>query len=164
MAHAYIGFGSNVGDRLTHIQQGLRCLSKAADVLLTAVSSLYETEPVGYAAQEWFLNGVAAIETDQPPHQLLALLKHVEKQIGRQQRSLQGPRELDLDLLIYNQSCINTPDLVVPHPKMHQRRFVLIPFAEIAPDTIHPILKQNIQTLLGESTDDKVVRLFIPPS
>ncbi|MCH8290455.1 2-amino-4-hydroxy-6-hydroxymethyldihydropteridine diphosphokinase [Candidatus Poribacteria bacterium] len=160
---AYISFGSNVGDRLVHINQALQYLSEADGILVTKVSSLYETEPVGYEEQDWFLNGVVAVETGLSPRQLLKVLQQIEKRIGRQQRKRWGPREMDLDLLIFDQRCINTPDLIVPHPEMHQRRFVLIPFAEIAPDTIHPILRQNIRTLLDDLPTEKDVQFFAPP-
>ena len=163
MPYAYIGFGSNVGDRLAHINQALQCLSGAESTLLVQVSSIYETQPVGYDKQNWFLNGVVAVETNLAPQHLLDLLKRVEEQIGRQHRIRWGAREIDLDLLIYDQLCINTPNLTIPHPEMHQRRFVLAPFAEIAPDTIHPSLQQTIQNLLCQLTDEKVVRQVATP-
>ncbi len=163
MAHAYIGFGSNMGKRFAYINQALRWLLEADGVSLIRASSLYETEPVGYEAQDWFLNGVLAIETSLLPHPLLDVLRNIEKRIGRSQRIRWGPREIDLDLLIYEQCCINTPDLIVPHPEMHRRRFVLIPFAEISPDTVHPILQKNVQALLPDLTDGKMVRLAAPP-
>lgn len=164
MAHAYIGFGSNIDDRFDYITQALRLLLDADDVSLVQISSLYETEPVGYEEQDWFLNGVVAIETALPVHRLLALLKEIEGSVGRKHRARWRPREVDLDLLIYDQCCINTPDLIVPHPEMHQRSFVLIPFAEIAPDVLHPIFGQNIRTLLSNLNDEKTVKLVAPPS
>ena len=163
MARAYISFGSNIGNRFAYINQALQALREADGVSLIRVSSLYETEPVGDEAQDWFLNGVLAIETILSPHSLLDLLKRIETRMGRQQRRRWGPREIDLDILIYEGRCINTPDLIVPHPEMHRRRFVLVPFAEIAPDTVHPILQQTIQTLLSELTDQKAVRFAAPP-
>ena len=163
MAHAYIGFGSNIDDRLGYITQALRLLLEADNVSLIQISSLYETEPVGYEEQDWFLNGVAAVETDLSLPPLLVLLKEIEGEVGRQHRARWGPREVDLDLLIYDQCCINMPDLIVPHPEMHQRSFVLVPFAEIAPNVLHPILQQNIRTLLSNLNDEKTVKLMAPP-
>ena len=163
MAHAYIGFGSNIDDRLNYITQALRLLLEADIVSLIQISSLYETEPVGYEEQDWFLNGVVAVETGLPIDQLLTLLKEIEGLVGRQHRARWRPREVDLDLLIYNQCCVNTPDLIVPHPEMHQRSFVLIPFAEIAPNVLHPILQQDIRTLLCNLDDEKTVKLVAPP-
>ena len=163
MAHAYIGFGSNIDDRLNYITQALRLLVDGEDVSLIQISSLYETEPVGYEEQGWFLNGVVAVETGLPVHGLLGLLKEIEEGVGRQHRARWGPREVDLDILIYDQYCISTPDLTVPHPEMHQRSFVLVPFAEIAPDVLHPILQQNIRALLANLNDEKTVELVAPP-
>ena len=163
MAHAYIGFGSNIDDRFNYIAQALRLLLEADSVSLIQISSLYETEPVGYEEQGWFLNGVVAVETDLSVHQLLALLKGIEQLVGRQHRARWGPREVDLDLLIYDQCCINTSNLIVPHPEMHRRSFVLVPFAEIAPDVLHPIFQQNIRTLLSNLNDEKAVKLAAPP-
>lgn len=162
MVSAYIGFGSNVGRRLSYINQALQRLSETEGVSLTQVSSLYETEPVGDKTQAPFLNGVVAIETSLSPNQLLERLQQIEGQGGRQQRRRWGPREIDLDLLIYDQCCLNTPELVLPHSELHKRRFVLTPFAEIAPDAIHPILQQNIRTLLCNLTDDNNVERVAP--
>ena len=163
MAHAYIGFGSNIDDRLNYITQALQMLLEPDSVSLIQISSLYETEPVGYEEQDWFVNGVIAVETRLLAHQLLVLLKAIEGLVGRRDRGRWAPREVDLDLLIYDQSCINTPDLIVPHPEMHQRSFVLVPFAEIAPDVLHPIFQQDIRTLLSNLNDEKIVKLAAPP-
>ena len=157
MPVAYIGFGSNIGDRLTHIQNAIRALSKTEGITLQKISSVYKTDPVGYEAQAQFLNGVVAIQTHLPPLSLLHTLKNIETAIGRQHRIRWGPREIDLDILIYGDLCLQTEKLVIPHPEMHRRRFVLAPLAEIAPDLVHPVLKESVQTLLERLDDDKSV-------
>ncbi len=163
MKDVYISFGSNIGDRFTHINQALHLLLEADGVTRIQLSSLYETEPVGDKNQDWFLNGVLGIETHLLPHALLDLLKTIEKRIGREHRSRWGPREIDLDLLILGNQCVDMPNLTVPHPEMHRRRFVLVPFVEIAPDVVHPILAKTVHTLLSELTDAEVVRRGAPP-
>ena len=153
----YIGFGSNIGDRLVHIQNAIHALSKTEGITLQKISSVYKTDPVGYEAQAHFLNGVAAIQTDLPPLSLLHVLKDIETAIGRKHRIRWGPREIDLDILLYGDLCLQTEKLVIPHPEMHLRRFVLAPLAEIAPDLVHPVLKETIQVLLERLEDDKSV-------
>ena len=153
----YIGFGSNIGDRLTHIQNAIHALSKTEGITLQKISSIYKTDPVGYEAQAQFLNGVAAIQTDLPPLFLLHALKDIETAIGRQHRIRWGPREIDLDILIYGDLCLQTEKLVIPHPEMHLRRFVLVPLAEIAPDVVHPVFQKTVQTLLERLEDEKSV-------
>ena len=154
---AYIGFGSNIGDRLTHIQNAIQNLSKTEGIILRQISSLYKTDPVGYEAQAQFLNGVAAIQTTLPPLSLLHTLKDIETAIGRKHRIRWGPREIDLDILIYGDVCLQTEKLVIPHPEMHLRGFVLVPLAEIAPNLIHPVFQETIQTLCNRLEDDKSV-------
>ena len=154
---AYIGFGSNIGDRLVHIQNAIRALSEMEGIILQKVSSVYKTDPVGYEAQAQFLNGVAAIETNLPPLPLLQTLKDIEAVVGRQHRIRWGPREIDLDILTYGDMCLQTEKLVIPHPEMHLRHFVLAPLAEIAPDLVHPVLQETVQTLLKRLEDDKSV-------
>ncbi len=157
MPVAYVGFGSNIGDRLAHIQNAIHALSKTEGVILQKISSVYKTDPVGYEAQAHFLNGVAAIQTDLLPLSLLHALKDIETAIGRKHRIRWGPREIDLDILIYGDLRLQTEKLVIPHPEMHLRRFVLAPLAEIAPDLVHPVLKETIQILLERLEDDKSV-------
>ena len=157
MYAAYIGFGSNIGDRLAHIQNAICALSKAEGITLQKISSLYKTDPVGYEAQEQFLNGVAAIQTSLSPLSLLHTLKDIETAVGRQHRIRWGPREIDLDILIYGDLCLQTEKLVVPHPRMHLRSFVLVPLAEIAPNLVHPVFQESIQTLLNRLEDGKSV-------
>ncbi len=149
MYAAYIGFGSNIGDRLAHIQNAIHALSETDGITLQKISSLYKTDPVGYEAQAQFLNGVAAIQTILSPLSLLHTLKDIETAIGRKHRIRWGPREIDLDILIYGDLCLQTDTLVIPHPEMHLRGFVLVPLAEIAPDLVHPVFQETIQTLLN---------------
>ena len=153
----YIGFGSNIGDRLTHIQKALDTLSKTDGITLQRISSIYTTDPVGYAEQAQFLNGVAAIQTSLSPFSLLHTLKDIETAIGRKHRLRWGPREIDLDILIYGDLCVQTDELVIPHPEMHLRGFVLVPLAQIAPDLMHPIFQESVQTLLNRLKDGKTV-------
>ena len=153
----YIGFGSNIGDRQAHIQNAIHALSKTEGITLQKISSVYKTDPVGYETQAQFLNGVAAIQTNLPPLSLLHTLKNIETAIGRQHRIRWGPREIDLDILIYGDLCLQTEKLVIPHPEMHHRRFVLAPLAEIAPDLVHPVFQETIQTLVERLEDDKSV-------
>ena len=157
MPLAYIGFGSNIGNRLVHIQNAIQTLSKTEGITLQKISSVYKTDPVGYEAQAEFLNGVATIQTSLSPLSLLHILKDIETEVGRQHRIRWGPREIDLDILIYGDLCLQTEKLVIPHPEMHLRRFVLVPLAEIAPDLVHPVFQESIQTLLNRLDDDKSV-------
>ena len=157
MYAAYIGFGSNIGDRLKHLQNAIHALSKTEGINLQEISSVYKTDPVGYEAQGQFLNGVAAIQTSLSPLSLLHTLKEIETVIGRQHRIRWGPREIDLDILIYGNLCVQTEKLVIPHPEMHLRDFVLVPLVEIAPDLVHPVFQESIQTLLERLEDGKSV-------
>jgi 2-amino-4-hydroxy-6-hydroxymethyldihydropteridine diphosphokinase len=160
MSLVYISFGSNLGDRLKNIKLGLQFISCNRSITITKKSSLYETEPVGYENQGWFLNGVIEIKTSVSPHKLLSLLKKVERKLGRKRTIRWGPREIDLDILLYNQKCVDTPSLTIPHPRMHKRGFVLVPLVEIAPQIIHPIFKKSAKQLLAELPDSKDVKFF----
>ncbi len=157
MHSAYIGFGSNIGNRLSYIENAIHTLSQAKGITLQEISSLYETDPIGYETQAKFLNGVVAIKTRLSPHTLLHTLKEIEITVGRRHRTRWGPREIDMDILIYGDTCLQTSNLVIPHPEMHLRRFVLVPLAEIAPDIVHPVFNKTIQTLLERLEDDKSV-------
>ena len=154
---AYIGFGSNIGDRLVHIQNAIHTLSQTEGITLKEISSIYKTDPVGYEAQAQFLNGVAAIQTSLSPLSLLHTLKDIETAVGRQHRIRWGPREIDLDILIYGDLCLRTEKLILPHSEMHLRSFVLVPLAEITPDLVHPVFQESIQTLLNRLEDGKSV-------
>ena len=157
MYTVYIGFGSNIGDRLTHIRNAIHTLSKTEGITLQKISSIYTTDPVGYEEQAQFLNGAAAIQTTLFPLSLLHTLKDIETAIGRKHRIRWGPREIDLDILIYGDLCLQTEKLVIPHPEMHLRGFVLVPLVEIAPDLVHPIFQESIQTLCSRLEDGKSV-------
>jgi len=158
MSIAYIGLGSNVGDKADNIKKALEILDQFDGLKIVKVSSFYETEPVGYEDQDWFVNAVAKIETTLTAEQLLSIFKRAEKQIGRKDRVRWGPREIDLDLLFYDQIIVNTNDLIIPHPGLHERAFVLAPLAEIAPDFVHPIIKKTIAELLAGLRSQKVVK------
>ncbi len=150
MTRAYVGLGSNLGDREATIRAALRGLDAAPGVDLVAVSTLVDTEPVGYLDQPRFLNGVAALETSRSPGELLGLLLAIEAAFGRDRTAVppKGPRILDLDLLLYGDEEIQEPGLRIPHPRLHERAFVLEPLAELEPGLEVPG-KGSIQTLLA---------------
>jgi len=150
MERAYVALGSNLGDRETTIRAALAALDAATGVRVAAVSSLVETEPVGVVDQPRFLNGAAALDTSLDPGALLGLLLALERRFGRDREGVpaQGPRTLDLDLLLYGNARIHRPGLEIPHPRLHERAFVLAPLAELDPSLEVPG-KGDIQTLLA---------------
>jgi 2-amino-4-hydroxy-6-hydroxymethyldihydropteridine diphosphokinase len=160
----YIGFGSNLGDRLDFCDRAVTLLSLLPHSLVTGVSSIYETEPLpeNNPGPQWFLNGIVRLETDLTPQSLLEVCREVEKSLGRDQEHRNGPRTLDLDILLYGARVINEPGLIVPHPRLHLRRFVLAPLAELAPDLRHPLLNKTMRELLAQLTDRSAVRLLDP--
>ncbi|MBI2918143.1 MAG: 2-amino-4-hydroxy-6-hydroxymethyldihydropteridine diphosphokinase [Chloroflexi bacterium] len=145
MATVYLGLGSNLGDRETNLKEGVQRL--APEVLVEAASSLYETEPVGYKDQPWFLNAVVRARTELAPQTLLARCQRVEQALGRRPSFSNAPRPLDIDILLYNELVLNTPDLVIPHPRLPERAFVLIPLNEIAASLRHPVLGATVSEL-----------------
>jgi len=147
---AYIGLGSNVGDRVYFLQHAVFRLGRTEGFRIRKISPLYETDPLYKEDQPSFLNGVLEAETILSPEALLRMLKQVERELGRGVRETWGPREIDLDLLSYGDLVIETSPLSVPHPRLHERDFVLIPLAEIAPDWIHPKFKKSVKSLLTE--------------
>ncbi len=158
----YIGLGSNLGDRRATLRDAVRQLGAYGQVV--AVSSLYETEPVGLREQPWFLNAVVALETELDPHSMLATLLAIERRAGRVRTFRNAPRTLDLDLLLYGTLVSESEHLSLPHPRLHERSFVLVPLAEIAPELVHPRLGEPVRVLLdrlGESAT--VVRRVAGP-
>jgi len=163
---AFIGFGSNLGDRVDFCNRAITLLSLLPHSQVIAVSSLYETEPVADASvpgTDWFLNGVVQLETDVTPQSLLVVCREIERSLGRDPEHRSGPRTLDLDILFYGDRVIEERDFVVPHPRLHRRRFVLEPLAELAPSLLHPVYKQTVSHLLAQLTDAHQVRRLSPP-
>ena len=142
---AYLSLGSNVGERRANLERALAQLAELGEV--KAVSSFYETEPVERTDQPWFLNCVVALETELMPKQLLARLLAIEKSMGRKRAPGKGPRGIDIDIVLFGSSVVDTPGLTVPHPAMHARRFVLEPLAEIAPEVRHPVFKRTVREM-----------------
>jgi 2-amino-4-hydroxy-6-hydroxymethyldihydropteridine diphosphokinase len=142
----YLSLGSNLGDRQANLRNATGRLLELGDVL--EVSSLYETEPVEVADQPWFLNCAVAVRTELIPREFLAGILAIEKSMGRERTQPKGPRLIDIDILLFGAAHINTPTLTVPHPAMAERRFVLEPLAEIAPDFKVPLLKKTVRELL----------------
>ncbi|ARQ08025.1 2-amino-4-hydroxy-6-hydroxymethyldihydropteridinediphosphokinase [Macrococcoides canis] len=153
----YISFGSNIGDREYQINEALRKLEQIQDTKLKVVSSLYETAPVGGVVQDDFLNGAAIVETNLTPISFLNEIQRIELELGRERKIHWGPRTIDLDVLLMDDVVIEHERLKVPHPFMHERSFVLIPLAEIAPEAVHPVLNKKIKELV---TMDPEVRRY----
>ena len=164
MLHAYVGMGSNLGDRAGNLLLGVRGML-GAGLRVRRLSSVYETEPVGvFEAQPAYLNAVAELDGEAlpAPEQLLARLLRVEHALGRRRDRPLAPRTLDLDLLLYRDACVETELLTVPHPRLHQRRFVLAPLAELIPEARHPTLDTTFAQLLAATPDRPYVRLWEP--
>jgi 2-amino-4-hydroxy-6-hydroxymethyldihydropteridine diphosphokinase len=148
MKTAYIGIGSNLGDKLGYCQKAIEKLNKLEDCLVTGQSGWYSTEPVGVEDQDWYLNGVALLETALAPRSLLQHLLTIEKDMGRVRRKRWDAREIDLDILLFGDDIVQTEDLVIPHPRLHERRFVLAPLAALSPGLLHPISGLTMEELL----------------
>ncbi|MGD9211093.1 MAG: 2-amino-4-hydroxy-6-hydroxymethyldihydropteridine diphosphokinase [Desulfobacteraceae bacterium] len=153
---AYLSIGSNMGDKLAHCDNALNTISKNGVGTIIARSPYYCTEPVDYVDQDWFLNAVVKIETFLEPLPLLTALQFIQSAAGRKISGVRfGPRTLDLDIIFYDEIILNHERLQIPHPRMHKRRFVLQPICDIDPQIVHPVLKQNIVTLLEQINDSR---------
>jgi 2-amino-4-hydroxy-6-hydroxymethyldihydropteridine diphosphokinase len=157
MITVYIALGTNVGEREANLLQALQLLPESG-VQIRRASSIYETEPVDYLDQEWFLNAVLEAQTELDALDLLSALRVIETRMGSKKAFAKGPRKIDLDILLYGNETIDTPELQVPHPRMLERKFVLIPLAEIAPNLRHPSWKSGVAQLLAATCDPSAVR------
>jgi 2-amino-4-hydroxy-6-hydroxymethyldihydropteridine diphosphokinase len=172
LSRAYISIGSNLGDRLEYIREAIKKIKQLKEVKICKTSLVYETQPVGYRVkgqgsrvkeQPWFLNMILELKTTLEPLNLLEFLLSIESQMGRtgpgglsrRKRSQKyGPRNIDLDILFYDNLVLSSDKLTLPHPRMHERRFVLVPLVEIAPQVVHPLLKKTAERVLMELSTD----------
>lgn len=152
----YLSLGSNVGDRGANLETAIAALGTLGKVI--ARSSFYETEPVEFTAQPWFLNCALVLETTKMPRQLLKALLDLERKMGRRRSLHKGPRTIDIDILLFGNSIVEADGLTIPHPALHQRRFVLEPLAEIAPCVLHPVLKKTVEELRDALPPGQLVR------
>jgi len=157
----YLSLGSNIGDRETQLRDAQVRLGAAGKIV--GVSSFYETQPVDFTRQPWFLNCAVALETRQTPQQLMTSILGIEEKMGRrrvQKRRAQkkGPRTIDIDILLFGETILDSPELTIPHPAMHQRRFVLEPLAQLVPDALHPLLRKTIRQLRDALPPGQAVR------
>ncbi|MDR1885020.1 MAG: 2-amino-4-hydroxy-6-hydroxymethyldihydropteridine diphosphokinase [Synergistaceae bacterium] len=158
MSRAALGLGSNKGDRLANVRRAV-AMTRERIGAVTAVSDVFETPPWGVAVQPRFLNACLVVETELPPHGLLSGLKEIENDMGRLKRGKWGPREIDLDILLYDDVQMSDSDLVIPHPYMHERAFVLLPLSEIAPDWRHPASGLLASEMLEKNNADGIIRI-----
>jgi 2-amino-4-hydroxy-6-hydroxymethyldihydropteridine diphosphokinase len=152
----YLSLGSNVGDREKQLREAITRLNSAGRVV--RLSSFYETEPVEFTDQAWFINCAVALETSATPQQLMGTILRIEKEMGRRRVQKKGPRPIDIDILLFGKQIINSKEVTIPHPAMHQRHFVLEPLAEIAPEAVHPIFKKTVRQLLDEMPPGQIVK------
>jgi 2-amino-4-hydroxy-6-hydroxymethyldihydropteridine diphosphokinase len=157
----YLALGSNLGDREGHLSRARERLA-AAGLRLLRESALYETEPLDFPAHPWFLNQVVEAETSLFPRQLLSALQRIERELGRKRGVPKGPRTIDLDILLFGEAVVATSELEIPHPRLTERRFVLEPLAELAPDLRHPLTRQSVREMLAQVARQRV-NPYSPP-
>ena len=159
MSRIFIGVGSNEGERIEYISKAIRALGATSGIRLMQMATIVETEPIGGPPQGPYLNTVVELETAREPADLLSVLQDIERRMGRTP-SMQrwAPRPIDLDILLYDDRVIQAPTLSIPHPRMHERRFVLEPLAQLAPEFIHPVLHLSISRLLTRLPDSSLTR------
>ena len=160
----YIGIGSNVGDKVWFCQRAISEILKVDRHRLLAKSSFFKTRPMGFTDQDWFVNGVIKVESHLGALDLFHSLKSIESRLGRSDTFRWGPRTIDLDILLFDDEEIRTPELQIPHPSMHERQFVLVPLAEIDRTLIHPVLQKTVQELLDHLSEDQGVEKILSPS
>jgi 2-amino-4-hydroxy-6-hydroxymethyldihydropteridine diphosphokinase len=156
----FVGVGANLGQPVEQCREAVERMHASPGLKVLRMSSLYRSEPVGFREQDWFVNAVAEIRTVLTAPELLKALQRIEQAMGRENGQRGGPRVMDLDLLLYSQDVVQEQDLIIPHPQIHRRRFVLVPFQEIAPYVIHPAFGISIQGLLSRLQDDSKVELI----
>jgi 2-amino-4-hydroxy-6-hydroxymethyldihydropteridine diphosphokinase len=157
---AYIALGSNMGDRLDYLKKAILHLESHEDITVVNTSSIYETDPVGYTNQDQFLNMAIEVMTSLKPFELLDVCLNIEEQLGRKREMRWGPRTLDLDILVYNQENIETEKLTLPHPRMSERAFVILPLLEIDPNIMLPTMKEPLKSCLQSIPDKEGVRIW----
>jgi 2-amino-4-hydroxy-6-hydroxymethyldihydropteridine diphosphokinase len=151
----YLALGSNIGNRENNLRAAIENMASAG-IRVVRESPIYETEPLGYTAQRWFLNMVAEAETALFPMQLLTRIGKIERTLGRVRTIPNGPRTIDIDILLYGTAVVRTPRLEIPHPRMHERRFVLAPLADLSPDLRHPVSRKTIRQMLHEAPPESL--------
>ncbi len=158
MKRIYLGLGSNVGNRERNLRAAIERLA-APDLRILRASPVYETEPVDYTEQGWFLNQVLEAETGLFPMQLLARTSRIERELGRVRTVAKGPRTIDIDILLYGRAVVRSAKLEIPHPRMVERRFVLAPLADLAPDLRHPVTRQTVAEMLNAAPAQAIRRV-----